>query len=238
MKKRTLLSSLLVSSTLVFTGMSGTAQADEAEEEEGAKTVWGEILPAETDPDGDGWANTGFDITWMSQESQDRINELAYEKDFGELSQVEFNEKVAAIYQKEQQLQAGENNGQTNFPQQGIDAVDMDATKENMAELALYSPEKLNDAPLKDTPYNYNFVYDGYEFHFSYDGTYWKWSYATSKNFTDDELIYLAHNDPEKLNEKPVKAGAYDFHLYDHENKYVYHFSSDGEKWSWSYKKK
>ncbi|WP_051683045.1 hypothetical protein [Salinicoccus luteus] len=233
MKKRTLLGSLLVSSTLVFTGMSGTAQADDVDEEEGAKTVWGEILPPETDPDGDGWANTGFEIAWMSQEAQDRINDLAYEKDFGDLSQVEFNEKVAAIYQKEQQLQAGENNGQTDMTQEEVGAK-----KERLAELALYSPETLNAAPIQDAPYNYNFFHDGYEFHFSYDGTYWKWSYEPSKNFTDDELIYLAHNHPEKLNEKPVKPGAYDFHLYDHEHKHVYHFSSDGETWSWSYKKK
>ncbi|NMA80936.1 MAG: peptidase, partial [Jeotgalicoccus halophilus] len=58
MKKVTVLSSLLIAGALTFTGVQGTAQADE---EEGAKTVWGEVLPADTDPDGDGWANTGFD---------------------------------------------------------------------------------------------------------------------------------------------------------------------------------
>ncbi|WP_143543660.1 hypothetical protein [Salinicoccus roseus] len=231
MKRRAVLGSLLVSSTLVFTGMSGTAEADDLDEEEGAKTVWGEILPAETDPDGDGWANTDFDTTWMSQEAQDRINDLAYEKDFGDLSQVEFNERVAAIYQKEQQLQAEGNDGQNDMTRE-----EDGTTKERLAELALYSPEKLNAAPVQDTPYAYNFIHDEYDFHFSYDGTYWKWSYEPVEDFTDDELIYLAHNHPEKLNEKPVRSGIYDFHLYEHGN--VYHFFSDGERWSWSYEPK
>lgn len=238
MKKATLLSTLLVVGTLTFTGLSGTAQAGE---EEGAKTVWGEVLPAETDSDGDGWANTGFDSTWMSQESQDRISELNYEKDFGDLSQVAYNEAVAAVFQKEYQLQAKkagtESNGQTEDQKQKIDGMNIDVTKENLAKLALNSPKKLDAAPVQDTPYNYDFSYNGYEFDFSYNGSDWKWSYETTKHFTADELIYLAHNDPEQLNEKPVKSGVYDFHLYDDKGKYMYHFSSDGEKWSWSYMK-
>lgn len=142
MKRRAVLGSLLVSSTLVFTGMSGTAQADDMDEEEDAKTVWSEILPEEIDPDGDGGANTDFDTTWMSQEAQDKISDLAYEKDFGDLSQVEFNERVAAIYQKEQQLQAEGNNGQKDMTREEVGA-----TKERLAELALYSPETLDAAP-------------------------------------------------------------------------------------------
>lgn len=44
MKKKVLLSSLFVAGALTVTGMSDTAQANE--EEDGAKTLWGEILPA------------------------------------------------------------------------------------------------------------------------------------------------------------------------------------------------
>ena len=107
MKKATLLSTLLIAGTLTFTGLSGTAQANE---EEGAKTVWGETLPAETDTDGDGWANVGFDSTWMTQASQERITELSYEKDFGNLSQAAYIEAVADIFEEEIALQTGEMN--------------------------------------------------------------------------------------------------------------------------------
>ncbi|WP_271396528.1 hypothetical protein [Salinicoccus roseus] len=240
MKKATLLSSLLVAGTLTFTGLSDTAQANE--EEEGAKTVWGETLPAETDIDGDGWANVGFDSTWMTQASQDRITELSYEKDFGDLSQIDYNEAVAKIFEKEIALRTEETNmeqsttedpTQTNHTQQN-----MDVTQEHLASLAMHSPQTLNNAPIEDTPYHHNFYYDGHEFDFSYDGTYWEWVYGTSKNFTAYELVYLAHNDPAQLDEKPVLNGTYDFHLSDQAGEYMYHFSSDGEKWSWSYTKK
>lgn len=236
MKKTTLFSSILVASVLTFTGLSGTAQADE---EEGAKTVWGEVLPAETDPDGDGWANTGFDSTWMTQESQDRISELNYEKDFGDLSQVDYNEVVAKIFEKEIALRTGEMD--TTEPTIK-DPVQVDhlpqATQAHLADLAINSPDRLNELPLEGDPYHYNFYQDGYEFDFSYDGTYWEWVYGTSKNFTAYELVYLAHNDPTQLDEKPVLNGTYDFHLSDQAGEYMYHFSSDGETWSWSYTKK
>ncbi|CAD2073108.1 putative transglycosylase IsaA precursor [Jeotgalicoccus aerolatus] len=242
MKKVTVLSSLLIAGALTFTGVQGTAQADE---EEGAKTVWGEVLPADTDPDGDGWANTGFDPTWMSQEGQNRISGLAESKDNGEISQVEFNEAVAEIFQIEQARQMdgpnenanAENASQEMVPHQKVDAMDIDVTKENLAKLALYSPAALDAAPVQEEPYNYNFVYGDYGFHFSYDGDYWNWSYSElMQDFTDDELLYLVHNNPEVLNENPVQAGKYNFKISD--DNYVYHFMSDGKKWEWSYEEK
>ena len=243
MKKVTLLSSLLIAGAMTFTGVSGTAQADEVEED-GAKTVWGEVLPADTDPDGDGWANTGFDPTWMSQEGQNRISGLGESKDNGELSQVEYNEAVAEIFQIEQarlneEDNAGnsESNEGSTGPHQAVDHMDIDVTKENLAKLALNSPATLDAAPIQEEPYNYNFVYGSYTFHFSYDGTYWNWSYEeVMQDFTDEELMYLAHNNPEVLNDQPVKAGMYDFNLSD--DNYVYHFYSNGEMWEWSYAEK
>lgn len=242
MKKVTVLSSLLIAGALTFTGVQGTAQADE---EEGAKTVWGEVLPADTDPDGDGWANTGFDVAWMTQEGQNRVSGLANSKDSGEISQVEFNEAVAEIFQIEQARQMdgpnenanAENASQEMVPHQKVDAMDIDVTKENLAKLALYSPAALDAAPVQEEPYNYNFVYGDYGFHFSYDGDYWNWSYSElMQDFTDDELLYLVHNNPEVLNENPVQAGKYNFKISD--DNYVYHFMSDGKKWEWSYEEK
>lgn len=244
MKKVTLLSSLLIAGALTFTGINGTAQADDVEEE-GAKTVWGGVLPADTDPDGDGWANVDFGITWMSQEGQNRVNGLAESKDNGEISQVEFNEAVAEIFQienarlKEQEENATnpESTDGSTGPHQDIDHMEIDVTKENLAKLALYSPGTLDAAPIQEEPYNYNFVYGNYGFHFSYDGTYWTWSYdELQPDFTNEELMYLAHNNPEVLNQQPAKAGMYDFTLSD--DNYVYHFYSDGYEWTWSYELK
>ena len=227
MKKVTLLGSLLVAGAMTFTGVNGTAQADEVEEE-GAKTVWGEVLPAEADPDGDGWANTGFDPTWMSQEGQDRISELADEKDTGMISQVEFNEAVAEIFQHEQQM---------NMQHEKMADSHMSMDEAHLAHLAMNEPEMLDAAPIHEEPYNYNFVYGNHGFHFSYDGAYWTWSYDELKtDFTDEELMYLAHHDPEVLNHHPVKAGMYNFKLWD--NHYVYHFESDGKHWTWAYEPK
>lgn len=227
MKKVTLLGSLLIAGTLTFTGVNGTAQADE---EEGAKTVWGEMLPADTDPDGDGWANTGFDVTWMSQEGQDKVSHLAAEKDAGMLSQVEFNEAVADVFQHEQSQQM-------NMPHEKMADSHMSMDKAHLAHLSMNEPEMLDAAPLQHEPYNYHFIYGGYEFHFSYDGTHWNWSYDELKQgLTDEELMYLAHHNPEFLNQHPVIAGKYDFMLWD--DKYVYHFASDGEHWTWAYEPK
>lgn len=227
MKKVTLLSTLFVAGALTFTATGDTAQADE---EEGAKTVWGETLPADTDPDGDGWANTDFDVAWMSEEAQDRVADLTEMKDSGEISQVEYNEKVASVF-REQQF------SQIDGPNEYIEHMEIDVTKESLASLALNSPGTLDAAPIHEEPYDYQFVYGDYEFHFFYDGYEWTWSYEEVKNdFTDEELMYLAHNDPEVLNQHPVKAGKYDFKLSD--KKYVYHFASDGVEWTWSYKAK
>lgn len=241
MKKVTLLGSLLIAGALTFTGVNGTAQADEVEED-GAKTVWGGVLPADTDPDGDGWANVGFGVTWMSQEGQNRVNGLAESKDNGDISQVEFNEAVTEIFQIENARLDEEENNTGNKegvagPNQDADPMEIDVTNENLAKLALNSPAELDAAPVQEEPYNYNFVYGDHEFHFSYDGTYWNWSYEeVTQDFTDKELMYLAHNNPEVLNDQPVKAGMYDFKLSD--DNYVYHFSSNGEMWEWSYTEK
>lgn len=241
MKKITLFSSLLIAGALTFTGVNGTAQADEVEDD-GAKTVWGGVLPSDTDPDGDGWANVGFEVTWMSPEGQNRVNGLAESKDNGDISQVEFNEAVAEIFQIENALLDEEENNTGNKEgvagtNQDADPMEIDVTKENLAKLALNSPDELDAAPVQEEPYNYNFVYGDYEFHFSYDGTYWNWSYEeVMQNFTDKELMQLAHNNPEVLNNQPVKAGMYDFKLSD--DNYVYHFTSDGEMWEWSYAEK
>ncbi|TDM12979.1 LPXTG cell wall anchor domain-containing protein [Macrococcus bovicus] len=40
---------------------------------------------------------TDFDISWLSEERQRLINDLAHEKDFGGLSQYDFNNRVSAI---------------------------------------------------------------------------------------------------------------------------------------------
>ena len=77
---------------------------------------------------------------------------------------VEYNEIVTEIFDEEHVL--------INGPYGGIET-----TEENLASVAFNAPKTLNAAPIKDEPYNYDFVYDGYNFKFSYDGNEWTWSY-------------------------------------------------------------
>ena len=223
MKKVTLLGSLLVAGTLTFTGISGTAQADEIEYD-GARTVWGTVVDSASDINGDGWSDGGYSLDWLPQDQYDKVIELTDRRGDGEITQTEYNEHVTKIFDEEHAL--------INGPYGEIETTDM-----NLASLAFNAPKTLNVMPLKDEPYDYNFVRDGHEFNFTYDGNAWTWGYDEVENdYTDAELIDLVHNNPEVLDEKPVKDGPYDFKISD--DKYVYHFASDGNAWTWSYENK
>lgn len=225
MKKVTLLSSLLVAGALTFTGVNGTAQADEIEVD-GAKTVSAEVVERHLDIDGDGWADGGYSYDWMPQEQQDRIIEQHDKAEAGEITQAEANEVIAQVFDEEHALLNGGN-------KYGRIATDEDS----LITLAQYAPKTLDKTPLKAEPYNYNFVRDGHEFNFTYDGDAWTWEYDEVENdYTDEELIDLVHNNPDALDKEPVKNGAYDFKISDDE--YVYHFASDGSQWTWSYENK
>ncbi len=226
MKKVTLLSSLLVAGALTFTGVNGTAQADEIEVD-GAKTVWAKVVDEQSDLNGDGWADGGYSFDWMPQEQQDRISELKDRQLAGEMTPAEYNEMIAPIFDEEYAL--------LNEPGDNYGGIQTD--EDSLITMAQYAPKTLDYSPLKDEPYNYNFIRDGHEFNFTYDGDAWTWGYDEVENdYTDEELIDLVHNNPEVLDEKPVKDGAYDFKISD--DKYVYHFASDGNEWSWSYENK
>ena len=224
MKKVTLLSSLLVAGALAFTGLSNNAVADEIEFD-AAKTVWGTLQPAESDIDGDGWSDGAYEYDWLPEAQQDKVKQLQAQQESEEITQVEYNEAVSDIFDESHAL--------INGPYGGFFVND----NENLASYAFNAPKTLNATPLKDAPYHYNFIYDGYEFDFKSDGEEWTWSYdEVQKEYTDEELIDLVHNNPEVLDEKPVKSGSYDFKIED--DKYVYHFASDGEQWTWSYESK
>lgn len=226
MKKVTLLSSLLVAGAVAFTGVNGTAQADEIEVD-GAKTVWAKVVDEQSDINGDGWSDGGYSFDWMPQEQKDKINELTDRRTDGEITQVEYNEIVSKIFDEEHVLH--------NEPGENYGGIQTD--EDSLITLAQYAPKTLDYAPLKDEPYDYNFVRDGHEFNFTYDGNAWTWGYDEIENdYTDKELIDLVHNNPEVLDEKPVKDGVYDFKISD--DKYVYHFTSDGNTWTWSYDNK
>lgn len=226
MKKVTLFSSLLVAGALTFTGVNSTAQADEIEYD-GARTVWGTVVEAEADLNGDGWSNGGYSLDWLPQDQRDRVTELTEKRQAEEITQVEYNEILTEMFDEEHALINGP------YP-------DIEITEENLASLAFNAPKTLNVMPLKDEPYNYNFVYDDYEFYFTYDGNAWTWGYddveEAQDEYTDKELIDLVHNNPEVLNEKPIKDGSYDLEISGDD--YVYHFASDGETWTWEYKEK
>lgn len=223
MKKVTLLSSLLVAGAVAFTGVNGTAQADEIEVD-GAKTVWGTVTDSQNDLDGDGWSDGAYSYDWIPQEQQNRISELSDQQQAGEMTQAEYNEMIAPIFDEEYAL--------INGPYGGIET-----DEDSLVAMTQYAPKTLDKTPLKDEPYDYNFVRDGHEFSFTYDGNAWTWGYDEVENdYTDEELIDLIHNTPDALDKEPVKNGAYDFKISDDE--YVYHFASDGSQWTWSYENK
>lgn len=226
MKKVTLLSSLLVAGAVAFTGVNGTAQADEIEVD-GAKTISAEVVGKHLDIDGDGWADGGYSYDWMPQEQQNRIKEQHDKQQAGKITQAEANEIIAQVFDEEHALL------NDSYNENGRIATD----EESLITMALHAPKTLDKTPLKDEPYDYNFVRDGHEFSFTYDGNAWTWGYDEVENdYTDEELIDLVHNNPDALDKEPVKNGAYDFKISDDE--YVYHFASDGSQWTWSYENK
>ncbi|NWK84934.1 peptidase [Staphylococcus sp. GSSP0090] len=122
-----LLASTLASS-IALVGVQGAANA-----EEGAKTVWGGTLPSSTDPDGNGWANVDFDASVLPQSYQEEIRNLTLQKDTNKLSQVEYNEQVASIYEKAKQEQQAHTTKQGDRPYGGVTPDGM--TNEEYAEL-------------------------------------------------------------------------------------------------------
>ncbi|MGS0651960.1 transglycosylase, partial [Staphylococcus arlettae] len=60
--------------------------------------------------------------------------------------------------------------GQADASEQGID-------KAQLAHTAQNNPQQLNDAPIHEGAYNYEFNHDKVDYNFESDGTYWSWSY-------------------------------------------------------------
>ena len=60
--------------------------------------------------------------------------------------------------------------GQADASEQGID-------KAQLAHTAQHNPQQLNDAPIHEGAYNYEFNHDKVDYNFESDGTYWSWSY-------------------------------------------------------------
>lgn len=50
-----------------------------------------------------------------------------------------------------------------------------------LAELAQRNDDVLNKYPLKEEPYDFNFIISGTRYSFSYDGNVWKWDYKPVK---------------------------------------------------------
>ena len=132
MKKRTLFSTLLLASSLTFTGFSATVNA-----EDGAKTVYGENLPNSADTNGDGWANVDFNTSSLPQSAENQISELSKQKDSGELTQIEYNEKVSSIFNEYQSqsadIQSDERTQQGERPFGGV--IPNGMTQEEYQEL-------------------------------------------------------------------------------------------------------
>ena len=60
--------------------------------------------------------------------------------------------------------------GQADASEQGID-------KAHLANTAQNNPQQLNEAPVHEGAYNYDFNHENVDYNFDSDGTYWSWSY-------------------------------------------------------------
>ncbi|MCE5001008.1 transglycosylase [Staphylococcus xylosus] len=58
-------------------------------------------------------------------------------------------------------------------------------------------------------------------------------AHASEENIDKAHLADLAQNNPEKLNQKPLHAGAYNYNFVLGGNEYT--FTSNGQSWSWNY---
>ncbi|MGN5883846.1 hypothetical protein [Staphylococcus simulans] len=114
MKRLSMIGTALVASALIFSGIEDVADGAEAY---AAKAVTGEELPDSTDPDGDGWANVGFENLQLDEPYQSQLLELTKMKDSGQLEQAEYNEKVAELVSKAREVSGNEANAQASAQQ-------------------------------------------------------------------------------------------------------------------------
>lgn len=61
---------------------------------------------------------------------------------------------------------------------QQADASEEGINKAELAQLAQSNSEELNQHPLHEGSYNYDFTYNGVPYHFESDGQTWSWSYG------------------------------------------------------------
>ncbi|PTJ12771.1 hypothetical protein BU040_06275, partial [Staphylococcus simulans] len=94
MRKIGIFLTTLVAVALIFTGIEDIVKGAEAQ---AAKAVTGEVVSDELDPDGDGWANIGFENIKLDEPYQTKLVQLTHLKDTGKMSTTEYNEKVAAL---------------------------------------------------------------------------------------------------------------------------------------------
>ncbi|RIL40798.1 transglycosylase, partial [Staphylococcus gallinarum] len=58
------------------------------------------------------------------------------------------------------------------------DAAEQGINKAELAQLAQSNPQQLNESPIQEGSYNYNFTQDGVNYNFKSDGENFTWSYG------------------------------------------------------------
>ena len=104
MKKIGIFLTTLVAVALIFTGIEDIVKGAEAQAAKAVTT--GEVVSDELDPDGDGWANTGFENIKLDEPYQTKLVQLTHLKDTGKMSTIEYNEKVAALISEARSIDA------------------------------------------------------------------------------------------------------------------------------------
>ncbi|PTJ09882.1 hypothetical protein BU044_07710 [Staphylococcus simulans] len=105
MRKIGIFLTTLVAVALIFTGIEDIVKGAEAQ---AAKAVTGEVVSDELDPDGDRWANIGFENIKLDEPYQTKLVQLTHLKDTGKMSTTEYNEKVAALISEARSIDASQ----------------------------------------------------------------------------------------------------------------------------------
>ncbi|AYU55719.1 transglycosylase family protein [Staphylococcus debuckii] len=122
----------------------------------------------------------------------------------------------------------------TGVASHNADAAELNTAEQTkLAETALNNPAKLNQHPVQEGAYEFNFEYKGYDFHFESNGTYWEWSYAAAGTVQQPTHVTTSQAAPAQQQAAPVakqQTQSYSYNMqsqsYNNNSNYSYNTQS------------
>ncbi|MCG7340022.1 transglycosylase family protein [Staphylococcus sp. ACRSN] len=90
------------------------------------------------------------------------------------------------------------------------DASEQGVNKAELAQLAQSNPQQLNESPVQEGSYNYNFNLDGVNYNFESNGDTWSWSYTggSSDNNSGSSQVEQPKQQSTTQTEQPTQEAA------------------------------